>query len=202
MVNNDAWNSTRTGFTYTNGDRTATASFTSFTDTVTKHVAADGKLYFEVAIGQAGAGSSFFYFADATTEPINIFDSGTVSDNSFGPIGTCSGFATGDTLAIAIDLTNLLVWIRTKHAGSFGNYNSSPTADPATGVGGIPFAAFTGSLAFGYNPSNTNDQATINTGDFVFAQTIPSAYSTWFGSVAGGFIPYNPWPQAAPILAQ
>jgi hypothetical protein len=94
-------------------------------------------------------------------------------------IANVSGFTTGDTVAIALDLDNGKLWFKT----NTGLWNNDPAADPAAGTQWIditPMAAGPYFIAFGdlgsFGPSSVD---TINFGALAFNGTVPSEFKAW-----------------------
>lgn len=83
----------------------------------------------------------------------------------------------GLVVAIAIDLDNKLVWLRTSLSA---NWNGSGTANPATGTGGKSYS-ITGALfpVMSAVSGNKADILHINAGGFTFAIGAPSGFSAW-----------------------
>lgn len=59
-----------------------------------------------------------------------------------GTIGNGATYSSGNTVWVAVDITNKLIWF--KFTG--GNWNNSGSANPDTGVGGISFSGLTGAV--------------------------------------------------------
>ncbi len=91
----------------------------------------------------------------------------------------------GDNVGIAADFTNKLFWARRCRSGTCQNWNGGATANPATGVGGLSFAAITLQAGDRYYPAGA-----IHTGVDSFltrfaasqlTQTAPSGFNAGFG---------------------
>ena len=93
-------------------------------------------------LGQASGGVSF----GVDTNSIAIY--GTLTNwffnNATTSTGASGGFQQGDTVGIAVDTTAKKVWQIYMHGSSISQWNASPTADPATGVGGQDLSGVTG----------------------------------------------------------
>lgn len=80
-----------------------------------------------------------------------------------------------DFICVAVDFDNRLIWFR-KNAG---DWNDNPSADPATGTGGVSFSTMDGP----YYPCGTmtNDQEgfVVNFGLSPFAQSVPAGFAPW-----------------------
>jgi endoglucanase/chitinase len=90
-----------------------------------------------------------------------------------GVVGStgAGGSANGDVVTQCADLTAQLIWSTDTVIRNAGNtWNNSPTANPATGVGGISFSGLTGPYFITYNNQQAAGQATLNaTGPFAVA---------------------------------
>lgn len=84
-------------------------------------------------------------------------------------------YVPGNVIGIAVDITAGLIWFR---LSATGNWNNSPTANPATGVGGISFA-ITGPLYPSVTLITVGDDAIANFGDSPFASAVPATYTGW-----------------------
>lgn len=141
--------------------------------------ATGGKRYVEVHIDAFEYGDLSIHNA-ADTHYIHLSYDGTIfrSDGTvLMPNGTLP-FILGDTVCFAFDAATNTVWFRV----NAGNWNGSPTANPATGVGGfvIPFTAggenaYVKAAMWNFEGSSR----TLNTGTSAFAQTMPSGFSPW-----------------------
>jgi hypothetical protein len=94
----------------------------------------------------------------------------------------CSGviiptYTTGDIISMAVDLGAGLVWFR-KNAG---DWNTHPTGDPATGVGGgvIGTPPITGAIFAAVEGEANGDVWTANFGGSSYVHSVPSGYSNW-----------------------
>jgi hypothetical protein len=98
-----------------------------------------------------------------------------------------SAVTSGSLVGIAVNATTRLIWFR---LGAAGNWNGSASADPATGVGGVPITA---GLGIPLYPAvwlqNNTDQITANFGDTAFTGTVPSGFTAGFP--AGAVTPNN-----------
>jgi hypothetical protein len=120
-------------------------------------------------VGFDGAGNSIGYDA---TGLIAIAGTSTVSASAW--------FSPGDVAQVAVDLGARLFWGR----ANGGQWNGSPTANPATGVGGI---SMTGAISTGalfpavsaFDPGPPADTITINFGATTFSGSIPAGFSAW-----------------------
>lgn len=153
--------------------------------------ATSGKLYFEVTFtsgtssGNAAVGvgpssepltGKQIGYNDAVTGSVGCFQSsGNVyKDGSSSSIGSASPFSSaGNTICVAVDASNRLIWFKT----GAGNWNGNASNNPATGVGGF---AISGAGAI-YAAIGTDSAAvfTANFGGSAFAQTAPSGFSSW-----------------------
>jgi hypothetical protein len=97
--------------------------------------------------------------------------------SSFSTIQS-SGALWGLTIQIAVDLGAKLVWFRTDRSPS---WNNNVVNDPATGVGGLSYAA-TGAIfpAWGGYDGSSGNMCSINTGSFTFSfPTLPTGFTAW-----------------------
>lgn len=146
-----------------------------------------GKLYFEAIATNlltgfvAGACVSSYSLANfmggVNNLSISIAHDGKVYVNGTGTTAFAA-MSTGDVVSIALDLGAQKMWARKNG----GNWNNSPSNDPATGVGGISFPTgmTAGSSVFACGGVNvTNDAMTMNFGGSAFSYSIPSGYSAW-----------------------
>ncbi len=187
-----AWNpaDAGTGLTTSNGNLTVTNG-AGFANTAIRAVASHttGKYYYETHLdssvslnflnqgfGNASAGLALQPGSDANAMGYQP-GSGPVRINS-SIVATIQTSAVGDTLCLAIDLTNSKLWIRTNG----GNWNNDILANqnPATNTGGIPF---TGLNAGPYFPMaglvQSPDAITSNFGATAYAQAVPSGFGNW-----------------------
>ncbi len=115
-----------------------------------------------------------------------VFLGGFSSETFVAPL------ASGDTVEVAIDIDNALLW-RRRNAEVWNS--GIPSADPATGVGGVDLTTPLGGSAlaaapwyFGFASAvDSGDVATITTG------TPPSGFTDWnAGGGGGGGVTWNP----------
>ena len=185
-----AWDPVNIGnnITLSNGNLTATATLSGTSNTVRSlRSRSSGKHYFEVAFTTLTAvvltdyvglvNSTFALTSDniaSTTNSVGWGDTGNLVQNS-ATAGTPGAWNTGTpTLSIAIDLDNSLFWGRVNG----GNWNANPSADPATGVGGISFATL-GAAYVAMTVADVTDAATVNFGGSAFTYTAPLGFGTW-----------------------
>lgn len=84
------------------------------------------------------------------------------------------GVVNSDTIQVAFDITNLLLWVRINRT----YWNFSSTADPGTGVGGKNMAALAAGPYFPvFNTSVTNGSAKANFGALAFDYALPTGFS-------------------------
>jgi hypothetical protein len=179
------------GITLSGGNLTATDTTTGnqAVRSVTSNGA--GKIYVEWTANTWNGISSYVGIATASAILNNIaFDrnnsfliqrgtGGFIWFNGSQPSGLPAGggFATGNIARMAIDLVNKTGWFTTDGTGG-GNWNGSPTANPATNTGGIDISALfpinAALLVFATN--NNGDAVTINS-PLVYAA--PFGFGTW-----------------------
>jgi len=95
-----------------------------------------------------------------------------------GTIGTIQTGVAGNIIRVAVDLTGKLVW----YAANGGNWNNNPSANPATGVGGLAFAYMTPTaagffMAWGFEGATA--VITSNFGGSAFGFAAPSGFANW-----------------------
>ena len=117
-----------------------------------------GKFYFEIVgsswfkpntgIGVGNGGAVLTTVATTPTNAILVYSGGSIYSNGSIVSGAgLGGRSAGDTIAIALDLDNRLIWFRVAPSG---NWNNSGTANPATGVGGISTGGLFGGASSAY----------------------------------------------------
>lgn len=111
-----------------------------------------------------------------------LFPDGTIRQGG-ATIGSISSgaIADGDVIGLAYDFATPLGWFKNITQGS--DWNSSPSNDPATGVGGL--AATSGALVPGvaFIASSGTAQITANFGASSFVGTVPSGFTSgWVGA--------------------
>lgn len=181
---------------FNSADKTATATLTNNDLTVTSsgfqagvrsvRSVASGKWYVEFTAGATvGSGSygatrssdSLVSLSGNTSGFTLILSTGDIyfyGVNLGKNIGVVNA---GDVIGMALNTTTNRAWFRKNG----GNWNGDPTADPATGIGGVDTSAvFAAAPAFFYFGINTNGaSATVNVGDTSFANAAPTGYSAW-----------------------
>lgn len=192
--------------TLTNSDLTATITDTNGGVAISPDAYATGKYYFEVTIdnldsdpglgiGIADTGSKFSLSGPVSgivcfvaNNNADIYANGVDTTVSLG-----SALTEADVLCIAVDIDNKLAWFR---KGASGDWNGSPTANPATGAEGISYTTSNPISPF-INFGNTSGlQVTANFGDSAFTGSAPAGFtSTWtayytFPSPSSTFSPF------------
>jgi len=99
-----------------------------------------------------------------------------------GQIPPQAGFAArvGPSVVPGENRPRNFTWHQNRIGGAFAqDWNGSPSADPATGLGGIalPSGLTSGSVFAGLSLSSVSDAGTINFGGSAFSQTPPSGFS-------------------------
>ncbi len=90
-----------------------------------------------------------------------------------------SASVSGEAATICEDLGANEVWATTQKMRANGTpWNNSTTANPATGVGGIPISGLTCPCLITFNEDDANGVATLNAGG-PFAVPLPSGFSAW-----------------------
>jgi hypothetical protein len=79
------------------------------------------------------------------------------------------------TTTYAFDFDADLMWI----AFNGGDWNNNPSADPATGTGGVSIASVTNSTWFIYCGFGDAGTSVLNAGHAAFAKTTPAGFTAW-----------------------
>lgn len=115
---------------------------------------------------------------DANGVAVN-FNSVMLWNNSSGSAGVFAvGVQTADTIAVAFDIPNHLLWWRYNRASSWSAWNGDALSDPSTGAVGsdITTGAPTGPFYLYFeNYSNTTDQIQMKCSGFL--GTVPAGFS-------------------------
>lgn len=104
-----------------------------------------------------------------------------VGENSPATLSTVATWTSGNRLSFALDIDNLLLWLRV----GAGNWNNNASADPAAGTLGISAKwLLSGAASWliwpGCNMGNTSASSMyLKTADFT--QTVPAGFSSWSG---------------------
>lgn len=90
----------------------------------------------------------------------------------------------GAFLSFAPDLTSRLIWISGPAMRAAGfPWNNSTTANPATGVGGLPLTTLNpGPYFIAASNTDANALAVLNAGGTTFNRTIPTGWTAWDGT--------------------
>lgn len=112
-----------------------------------------GKIYFEctltavASIGTAvGISLSSGNFGNIPSNPVGmaiVYKNGAINVNNVNTGSTIGTRSSGDVIGIAPDFDGKLIYFRVVPSGL---WNGSSTANPATGVGGIPFSVLNGNF--------------------------------------------------------
>lgn len=183
---NGAWDSTGalsgsdpSFFTLSNGDKSATAPSSSGSAFIgSTNTNLSGKYYLEITCNKVGTAiDDLIGVVDNSIDGILVQPNGEwyLTGNQGSP--NVASFTTGAIIGIAVDLTNLLFWIRTNN----GDWNNNGTANPATGTGGLALTITPPASALFGLPGAANAEYTINTGTTAFAYTPPSGFANWYG---------------------
>lgn len=150
-----------------------------------------GKFYWEVTgstwtNGQTGIGITT---ATATPTPWNATGLFVVATDGFCYLNGTSAFALGQgsmvnaPIGFALDVGAKLVWVRKSPSGNWNQ--STPGANPATGVGGSSLAAIgAGALHPVAELAAASEVANANFGDTAFSGAVPSGYTAGWPSAA------------------
>ncbi len=156
-----------------------------------------GKWYFEVTVNVAAVIGNVGVGVDNDAESLSgaagqagsicWVGNGNVNYNGTLDVYAAAAFSVGNTLCVAVDLVNMEIWFRVNG----GNWNNSPTANPATDAGGFSITAITPHAYALAQLSATGDEMTADfNGPFSYA--IPSGFSPWgqtlgAASIVGNF---------------
>ena len=175
--------------TLSNGNLTATNTGSTFGDAKVRATRglSSGKHLFSLKAGQAinhaigvsnaseAIGTDFLGgSANGIATWTNTGDSGDVYYNDAVVADTGITLAANDVADVAVDLDARLIWWRTNG----GPWNGSPTANPATGTGGIAIQV-TGTLYPTVQLTDPNDQTVANFGASAFTHAPPAGFSAW-----------------------
>ncbi len=181
------WNSAdkTANVTLSGGSLIATMTSGSYGGVRADTSAATGKIYCEYTVRTSLANNAAVGWANAALT-LSAFPS--VDQNAvvwFYPFGEVwkngatvgSGtipVAANSVLCVAFDIDNLKIWVRVNN----GPWNTSSTADPATGTGGYSLASMAAGPYFPVFNSNVNGASVLaNFGALSFANIIPSGFS-------------------------
>lgn len=165
-----------------NSDLTATCTNPSSNGWVRSTSSQTGRVYVEFTIitatnteiGIAHSAASVS-FPGADTNSFGIFNNGYGALNNTYPDWK-TPFTGGSVVSMAYDTVNRLVWFRVNG----GNWNGSPTADPATGVGGFDVSGgYTGTDSKIIVYLSGSDALTANFGASAFAYAVPAGFTSW-----------------------
>src|SRR5215471_9761407 len=171
------------------GNLKATSTSSSSSAARTVFSASSDKYYWELLSGIA-SGASGVAIATSSWVPgtgtglVIWFCSNAVYTDGGGTfLGSIPFPASGNSVAIAVDLGAKLIWFRAL-TPSLGNWNNSGSANPATGVGGFSWTTVTGSAPYygAVNFANANDNFTANFGQNAFIGPVPSGFTAGLGS--------------------
>lgn len=73
-----------------------------------------------------------------------------------------------------------------------GDYNNDPTADPATGIGGIPLTVLEGDVLYLTMQGNGDVTQTLNSGPRGFTRPVPAGFSPGWPTHDGGWATLDP----------
>lgn len=145
------------------------------------------KRYFEVFTGQGwhregGFGLAFAAISNTAflgsnfNDSIGAYKDGIWLNNNLVLTFPAEVLITPDmTICIATDLDAKLFWFKLNG----GNWNESPTADPATGAGGVSFAGLTGQLYPAADLVSVNDVVTLHVDVGTTFFPVPNGFQMW-----------------------
>ena len=182
------------GITLSNGNLTATAGATSGVYHGFRSIAghSSGKFFSEATLlNPMSAGDALqIGVSDAlvnldTYLGIDLHAAGTfgATDALYlnnNPVGTIGSYGiSGDIISQAVDLTAMLYWLSVNG----GNWNANPSANPDTGVGGLPITALAGGPWFcagAMNNQGATTSMTFNFGATAYShKTNASTFGNW-----------------------
>lgn len=180
---------TATVLTLSNGNKTFAVTSSGGVRSVASY--STGKKYFEM-LCQGTTGNSFDDVIGIANSSWNLAtpvflgsdtNSGSwaSSDTRFvinnvqvgGTIGTFQAFL-GDTACVAVDFGAQLIWFRPNG----GDWNGSPTNNPATATGGLSFSSITGPYFAAFYGNSNGVAATVTFDTSLAAFTVPSGFSS------------------------
>ena len=196
----DAWNiyDKSANITLSNSDKTATLSSSvaaGVRSTQKRTHNVPGKYYFEFLVNNtAGAFSArvglsnFAQTLTTTTDTLNV----GLSDGVIRRASTILGDATdetivnGDVICCAwntqTSVGNSAIWVRLNN----GDWNNTPTSDPATGVGGLATGVLPDvDYALWFYGTTTASSVTVRTETAEFSYAGPSGFTSWMGEALG-----------------
>jgi hypothetical protein len=100
---------------------------------------------------------------------------GNIVVNNVNSGSSLGALSAGNTIGIALDVTNNLCWFRVAPSG---NWNGSGTANPATGVGGVSISTITGTQFPMFLANGAGEVATANFGASAFSGAVPSGFTS------------------------
>jgi hypothetical protein len=187
----NAWNvnDKEAGVTLSNSDKLATGIGTA-RGTKIWSVGGSEKLYAELVVTAMTGSAGFTLGVASTANPLNNpFGSQNFSVTSSGLIianGSVVGsgyplLALGDVLGLAYDIPAQRGWVRLNNL----NWNNDPTANPATGTGGLVATGMTGSIALIRVANEAPTGITIRTQVSDFTKPVPTGFISWMGESLG-----------------
>jgi hypothetical protein len=109
----------------------------------------------------------------------SVYINGVIALNLSG-----TAWVAGTLVCIAIDLDAGLVWFR---EGAAGSWNTSASANPATGAGGVATGYVRTPVYPVFQSTTSGQQVTANFGDAAFSGAVPSGFTS--GWPAGATAP-------------
>jgi hypothetical protein len=170
--------------TLSGGNLTATGTGQGGVRTITS--ISSGKYYWEFTLGTisnantgVGFGTAAANLANCGPTPVRVvlmYNNGDIYIDNGGTVYHLGARSAGDVIGVAVDVTAQLVWFRVAPSG---NWNSSGTANPATGTGGISINTVNLSAALFplVAPGASGNGATGNFGASSFTGSVPSGFA-------------------------
>jgi hypothetical protein len=181
----------------TNSNRTATNSGAPHNAAVrAQSNVTSGKWHWEITVGTPWEGNGAAagiatdemaltnYLGDQA-DSLGWYNDGALYLNEL-IIATVAGYAAGNRLAIEFDATAKLIWF----AVGSGNWNNSPTANPATGAEGISTAGIVNGTTISPASSlyGTTDSTILHTEAASFTRAVSSGFAA-YATASGGAPP-------------
>jgi hypothetical protein len=178
--------------TLSGGNLTATGTGQGGVRTITS--ISSGKYYWEFTLGTisnantgVGFGTAAANLANCGPTPVRVvlmYNNGDIYIDNGGTVYHLGARSAGDVIGVAVDVTAQLVWFRVAPSG---NWNSSGTANPATGTGGFSINTVNLSAALFplVAPGASGDGATANFGASSFTGSVPSGFAAGLSGGTG-----------------
>lgn len=141
-----------------------------------------GKFYFEIKANTIANGGTAPGIGSPSSVLSNyvavVVNTGYIYANNLRTQFNIGSIVANDIICYAVDIDNQLIWIR---KGAAGNWNGLSTANPVTGVGGLPYNG-TKYVAPYVQINATGESLTLNSGDTAFTGSVPSGFTSGWAS--------------------